>query len=245
MDECHRVTQTLRSENGRLKDVALNLRAQNQDLSQRAVDDARQIAAKDEANEQLIKSVQAYQAERDQLAEAYQTLERQVRTAVNTHPVARPAQLKAFVSAHPGWSFDESAMTLSAPPGRLFEKGSAALTVEALAALKTLAAELSGPGADGVSLEVVAPAAAPPVVAAGFDPGKTSAEIAAASARFLAAARAARVRDRLIAEAGLDPARVRLSPPPEGAANVSDSDERRVEIRLAANWTAREGRDEP
>ena len=79
MDECHRVTQTLRSENGRLKDVALNLRAQNQDLSQRAVDDARQIASKAEANEQLIKSVQAYQAERDQLAAVRRSKQRQVR----------------------------------------------------------------------------------------------------------------------------------------------------------------------
>ena len=170
MDECHRVTQTLRAENSRLKDLALDLRTQNQDLSQRAVDDARQIAAKDEANERLVKSVQAYQGERDKLAEAFLTLERQVRMAVNPHPAARPSALKAFASAHPGWSFDEARMTVSAPPALLFRKGTDALTPEAASTLKALAVELSGGVGDGLSLEVVGPADAPPVVAARVRP---------------------------------------------------------------------------
>ena len=44
LDDCHRATQTLRSENVRLKSVALDLRSQNSDLSQRrAVDDAERL----------------------------------------------------------------------------------------------------------------------------------------------------------------------------------------------------------
>ncbi|MCA1686406.1 MAG: hypothetical protein LC745_10615 [Planctomycetia bacterium] len=237
MDECHRVTQTLRAENSRLKDVALDLRTQNQDLSQRAVDDARQIAAKDEANERLVKSVHAYQSERDKLASAFEALERQVRMALNPHPAARPERLKAFATAHPGWSFDEATLTLSAPPGRLFDKGSDALKPEAASALTSLATELSGPGAEGLALEVVGPAPASPVVAAGFDPSRdggdgTATAVTAASGRFLDAARAARVRDRLAAEAGFGPSRVRLSPAPRGDQRGPDGTPRRVEIRL-------------
>ena len=70
--------------------------------------------------------------------------------AVNPHPAARPAALKAFASTHPGWSFDEAGMTLSAPPASLFEKGTDALTPDAARGLKDLAAELSGAGADGL-----------------------------------------------------------------------------------------------
>src|SRR4051794_20453085 len=72
LDECRRVTQTLRADNDRLKDVALDLRSQNQDLSQRAVDDARRLATQEEAVERLERSVSAYQAERDKMAAAFE-----------------------------------------------------------------------------------------------------------------------------------------------------------------------------
>jgi hypothetical protein len=79
LDECHRLSQTLRADNNRLRDVALDLRAQNQDLNQRAVDDARRIALQEEALERLDKSVQGYQSEREQIARQFEVLERQVR----------------------------------------------------------------------------------------------------------------------------------------------------------------------
>jgi chemotaxis protein MotB len=79
LDECHRLSQTLRADNNRLRDVALDLRAQNQDLNQRAVDDARRIALQEEALERLEKSVQGYQSEREQIAREFEVLERQVR----------------------------------------------------------------------------------------------------------------------------------------------------------------------
>jgi hypothetical protein len=74
MDECQRLTQTLRSENARMKDRYLALRGQNRDYAERAVDDAKRLAVQDEAIERLEHSVQAYQDERTRLEAAYQQL---------------------------------------------------------------------------------------------------------------------------------------------------------------------------
>jgi hypothetical protein len=74
MDECQRLTQTLRSENARIKDRVLALQAQNRDYAERAVDDAHRLAMQDEAIERLEHSVQAYQDERARLEAAYKQL---------------------------------------------------------------------------------------------------------------------------------------------------------------------------
>jgi hypothetical protein len=74
MDECQRLTQTLRSENARLKDRVLALQGQNRDYAERAVDDARRLAIQDESLERLEHSVQAYQDERARLEAAYKQL---------------------------------------------------------------------------------------------------------------------------------------------------------------------------
>ena len=68
------MTQTLRSENARVKDRVLALQAQNRDYAERAVDDARRLATQDEAIERLEHSVQAYQDERARLEAAYKQL---------------------------------------------------------------------------------------------------------------------------------------------------------------------------
>src|SRR5262245_53470003 len=67
MDECQRVSQTLRSENARLKDQILALQSQNRDYADRAVDDSRRLAIQDEAIDRLEHSVHAYQDERSRL----------------------------------------------------------------------------------------------------------------------------------------------------------------------------------
>jgi hypothetical protein len=72
LDESRRLTQALRAENARLKDEVVALQGQNRDLGDRAVDDQRRLAARDEAVERLERSVRAYQDERDRLAEAYE-----------------------------------------------------------------------------------------------------------------------------------------------------------------------------
>jgi hypothetical protein len=71
VEECHRLSVVLRSENARLKDQVQALRSQNRDLSERAVDDGRTITQLEETNRQLETSVQAYQDERSQLESAY------------------------------------------------------------------------------------------------------------------------------------------------------------------------------
>jgi hypothetical protein len=86
VDECHRLNQTLRSENAQLKDQMLALRSQNQDYSERAVDDARRLDALEQANLRLETSVQAYQDERTRLETAYRELRASLPQAV--HPLA-------------------------------------------------------------------------------------------------------------------------------------------------------------
>lgn len=72
--EAQRLTQSLRSENARLKSQVLSLQAQNRDYADRALDDLRRLTARQEAIDRLEQSVQAYQDDRDRLAAAYQRL---------------------------------------------------------------------------------------------------------------------------------------------------------------------------
>jgi hypothetical protein len=74
LEDCHRLSQTLRSENAQLKDRMLALQSQNQDFSDRAVDDARRLAQLEAVNQRLETSVQAYQDERTRLESAYKQL---------------------------------------------------------------------------------------------------------------------------------------------------------------------------
>jgi hypothetical protein len=92
VDECHRLNQTLRSENAQLKDQMLALRSQNQDYSERAVDDARRLEALEQANLRLETSVQAYQDERTRLETAYKELRASLPQAL--HPLALKPQSK-------------------------------------------------------------------------------------------------------------------------------------------------------
>jgi hypothetical protein len=74
VDECRRLSQTLRSENAQLKDQMLALKGQNRDFAERAVDDSRRLAQLEEANNRLETSVQAYQDERTKLESAFKEL---------------------------------------------------------------------------------------------------------------------------------------------------------------------------
>jgi uncharacterized protein YhaN len=81
VDQAEKLVQTLRAENAQLKDTTVTLKVQNQDLAQRAVDDAKAIKALEVANEQYEQSIQGYQDEREQLRAAFDSLKSQVRTA--------------------------------------------------------------------------------------------------------------------------------------------------------------------
>ena len=74
VDDCRRLSQTLRSENAQLKDQMLALKGYNRDLAERAVDDSRRLAQLEEANNRLETSVQAYQDERTKLESAFKEL---------------------------------------------------------------------------------------------------------------------------------------------------------------------------
>ena len=81
VEEARKLVQSLRADNAQLKDSTLALKVQNQDLSQRAVDDSRAIQALETANTQYERSIQGYQDEREQYRAAFQDLKSQVRTA--------------------------------------------------------------------------------------------------------------------------------------------------------------------
>jgi hypothetical protein len=74
IEESQRQTQSLRTENARLKDQVVALQTENQDYADRALDDLRRLTARDEAIERLQQSVQGYQDDRDRLAASYQRL---------------------------------------------------------------------------------------------------------------------------------------------------------------------------
>jgi hypothetical protein len=74
MEECQRVSTTLRAENARLKDRVLALQEQNRDYADRAVDDTRRLAIQGETIQRLEHSVRAYQDERARLEAAYKQL---------------------------------------------------------------------------------------------------------------------------------------------------------------------------
>ncbi len=78
-DSAEKLVQSLRSENAQLKDTALAVKVQNQDLAQRAVDDSKAIRALEAANDQYERSIQGYQDEREQLQSAFAELKRQAR----------------------------------------------------------------------------------------------------------------------------------------------------------------------
>ena len=241
VEEGQRVVQTLRSENDRLKDQTLVLRTKNQDLIQRAQDDARRLAIQDEALARLEKSVAAYQSERDQLANAFESFKRQARvTAVGKvsetddwnnlpHPADDP--LDVFAKNHPDWVFDRESMSLSIPSDRLFDPGSIRLKPESRAEINAL----------GEALATVLKADTPNAIeidAAGDTNDlhqavfKTDSDPEAEAARrFSAASRAARVREALVGPALLDPKTVRIAPPAEEE-NAPATNDSRVILRL-------------
>lgn len=84
LEESRRTIQALRSENDQLKDRVLTLRNENEDASERAVDDARRVAALAESVEEYRGSIHAYQAQRDEMKAAYRELRDSLPAAVRS-----------------------------------------------------------------------------------------------------------------------------------------------------------------
>lgn len=83
LDDAQKLVLGLRSENAQLKDANLGLRSQNQDLAQRAVDDAEAIRALEAANTRYERSIAEYQGDRERLRAAFAELKDRVRAAAN------------------------------------------------------------------------------------------------------------------------------------------------------------------
>lgn len=81
LDDATRLVHGLRTENTQLKDSNLKLKVENQELSQRAVDDAQALRGLEMANAQYERSIQGYQEDRDRLRSAFNDLKDQVRAA--------------------------------------------------------------------------------------------------------------------------------------------------------------------
>jgi hypothetical protein len=92
MDDAHKLTQSLRADNARLKERVLALQGQNRDYAERAVDDAHRLAVQEEAIERLEHSVQAYQDERSRLEAAYKQLVSNFGVAESGDEVSSPSR---------------------------------------------------------------------------------------------------------------------------------------------------------
>ena len=265
LDECHRVSP----ERSARRTTALQGHGRStsdrrtRTSNQRAVDDARRITAQEEAVERLEKSVQAYQAEREKLAAAFDALKRQVRLAVNASPADLAACDRIAGGVREGPSRLElrrPRRTLSCSADRLFEPGPTGSTPrrsraeDAREAARAAVAKTS-------PIEVAAYSGPPSPVqkagSAGDVPESATGNgrpTRGGKARFLAAAPAARVRDagrrrrpgpngvRLVpastepdAASATEPVS-ELPPPRQDPGEVPD---RRIEIRLPPEFRAR------
>ena len=78
--DCHKLAQSLQTDNSRLKDVALRLRTENQDLTQRSIDDGKKLKTLADGNDRLSRSVVAYQDERERMAKQVQAITHEARS---------------------------------------------------------------------------------------------------------------------------------------------------------------------
>jgi chemotaxis protein MotB len=254
LDDCRRLSQTLQAENNRLRDTAVGLRAQNRDLNQRAVDEARRLQLQEEEIQRLSQSISAYQEDRDQLAAAFERLKGQIRSSspgpsadATTAPTPASGlgrRLEDLARAHPGWEFDPRRGVLTIPAGALFEAGSDRLRDEARGWLEETSAALrDAPEARDVDLLVVGRNDASAVRRAGHSPTGPDSD---RPGRSLGHARAARVRDLLARAAGIDPARIEAAgfevPHEQGGDDAASTAlNRRIEIHLRPRATATSG----
>jgi chemotaxis protein MotB len=230
LDECHRLSQTLQAENNRLKDTTISLRSQNQDLNQRAVDDARRHRVQEEEIQRLVQSVSAYQGDRDKLAVAFERLKSQIRSSVNPVSSGLLNQLQDLARAHPGWEFDPERGVLTIPATQLFEAGSDQLRGEAENWLRETAALWKAPEATGIDLLVIGRNETSAVRRTALAPEESQ-------GRPLGLARAFQVRAQLAALATIDAARIEVAGfevPQSGADGdlSSQARNRRIEIHI-------------
>ncbi len=232
LDECRQRSQALHAENAKLRDQVLALRSQNQDMAQRAVDDARVRQRQEDAIKRLDRSIIGYQEEREKLATAYDRLKSRVESSATPEASNNRDSLRRFATAHPGSSFDDQRGVLTLASEQIFAPGANRFQSEGEKTLKDLASALATiPGPKGEIL-ISAETGDPMVVKAGLDSDQMGAR-----QQFLAMARSALVRDYLAKAANLDPARFRVlseeqDPAPSAGKGLAANPQPVVEIHL-------------
>ncbi|HWE39534.1 MAG TPA: OmpA family protein [Isosphaeraceae bacterium] len=214
LEESRRRERALRSEVAQLRSEALALRATEQNLTRRAVDDDRRVRELEEINARLERSVAGYQAERDRLVRDFDRLERLVRGGTDaTSAATEPDRIKEFISTHAGCELLADGRSVSIPVALLFNKGSAELTPAGEALLGDLARVVADPKAGKSGLLVVGRVAGSDERRARVGPGEEG---------RLGLSRAERTRNALAEAAGLDPSRIAaagFAPPTSASAS--------------------------
>jgi outer membrane protein OmpA-like peptidoglycan-associated protein len=201
----------VQAENQELRDVALNVRGQNRDLAQRALDDSRRLKAQEEAIARYERVIGDYQDERERMLALIDQIRSQVRTAALAPPTTAMLDgLDTFARGNPDCLLDPPRGGLTIPVASLFQAGTADLSAEGQRRLDDLAAALDGPASDGLALNVAGEGRSPGL-------GDDAVRLASGSAstpappNALALDRARRIRDHLAQRLGLDPSRIAVS----------------------------------
>ena len=171
LDECHRLSQTLQAENARLKDTTVSLRSQNQDLTQRAVDDARRLRLQERGDpaagaERLGLPGRARPAGRGLRADQAPGPDRRPGPA-RSRP-ARPSGSGSSRGPIPAARSTPVGAILTLPTAQLFEPGTDRLRPEARAWLQATRTLLDDPEARDLGLSVVGRTETPAVRRAGL-----------------------------------------------------------------------------
>lgn len=232
LEDCRRLSQTLEADKARLKDTVLSQRSRYSELAQRADDDARRLRVQEEENKRLRLSVQAYQDERDQLANDFARVKSLLRVSSNPVSASLRQRFGDFAKQQPGCEFDSISGTLSLPMETLFEPGSDHLKPQARPLLRSLAGLLDDPNAKDLRVRVAGRSEDSPVRQVSHQEGETP------SAGHLSLDRATRIRDQLALEADLDPAQIEVAgfttsrSLEDGPDDQADGRQRRIEIQL-------------
>jgi hypothetical protein len=148
LEECHQLCRSLQAETSQLKDTALRLRSQNEDLTQRAVADTRRLGELEEDNRGLRRDVAAYRDEREQLVAAFERLKQQVVASIDSDPTAMLDEVRTPAEVASG----PETPPLTIPASRLFLAGSDRWTPDADILLREAASRIATGGHSSVEV---------------------------------------------------------------------------------------------
>jgi hypothetical protein len=155
LDQCHKLSQGLQAEVVQLRDQSSKLRAQNEDLIERAQTDQRRLAGLEDIMARQESALDALRDDRERLAGELERVLRVVR-APTGDATALNERLDTFATKHPGVVHEPGSLTCALPTARLFAPGTAELTPLGRDWLRDLAALAREDGPDGAELHLSA-----------------------------------------------------------------------------------------